>query len=60
LRKQIAKAENDIAILRNNLEFFGRSKNAEKLKEEFNVKIQQAGDDLIHLKNQLKMLQASA
>jgi len=60
LRKQIAKAENDIAILRNNLEFFGRSKNAEKLKEEFNVKIQQAGDDLLHLKSQLKMLQASA
>ena len=60
LRKQIAKAENDIAVLRNNLEFFGRSKNAEKLKEEFNIKIQQAGDDLLHLKNQLKMLQASA
>ncbi len=60
LRKQIAKAENDIAILRNNLEFFGRSKNAEKMKEEFHVKIQQAGDDLLHLKNQLKMLQASA
>lgn len=59
LRKQIAKAENDIAVLRNNLEFFGRSKNAEKLKEEFNVKIQQAGEDLVHLKNQLKMLQAS-
>jgi hypothetical protein len=60
LRKQIAKAENDIAILRNNLEFFARSKNAEKLREEFNAKIQQAGDDLMHLKNQLKMLQASA
>ncbi len=60
LRKQIAKAENDIAVLRNNLEFFGRSKNAEKLKEEFNIKIVQAGEDLLHLKNQLKMLQASA
>ncbi len=60
LRKQIAKAENDIAVLRNNLEFFGRSKNAEKLKEEFSIKIQQAGEDLLHLKNQLKMLQASA
>jgi len=60
LRKQIAKAENDIAILRNNLEFFGRSKNAEKMKEEFNVKIQQAGDEILHLKSQLKMLQASA
>ncbi len=59
LRKQIAKAENDIAVLRNNLEFFGRSKNAEKLKEEFNIKIQQAGEDLLHLKSQLKMLQTA-
>jgi hypothetical protein len=56
LRKQIAKAENDIAVLRNNLEFFGRSKNAEKLKEEFNVKIKQADEDLAHLKKQLQML----
>jgi len=59
LRKQIAKAENDIAILRNNLEFFGRSKNAEKFKEEFNAKITQAGTDLQHLKKQLQILQAS-
>jgi hypothetical protein len=56
LRKQIAKAENDIAVLRNNLEFFGRSKNAEKLKEEFNEKIKQADDELGHLKKQLQML----
>ncbi len=60
LRKQISKAENDIAILRNNLEFFGRSKNAERMKEEFNGKIQQASDDLLHLKKQLHMLQATA
>lgn len=56
LRKQIAKAENDIATLRNNLEFFGRSKNAEKLKEEFNEKIRLADEDLAHLKKQLQML----
>ncbi len=60
LRKQIAKAENDIATLRNNLEFFGRSKNAEKMKEEFNAKIKLADDEIIHLKKQLQMLQASA
>ncbi|MGC4021189.1 MAG: DUF349 domain-containing protein [Cyclobacteriaceae bacterium] len=59
LRKQIAKAENDIATLRNNLEFFGRSKNAEKLKEEFNDKIKQADEEIAHLKKQLRMLQAS-
>jgi len=56
LRKQITKAENDLAILRNNLEFFGRSKNAEKLKEEFNGKIEEAHQHLLQLKNQLKLL----
>ncbi len=56
LRKQIIKAENDLAVLRNNLEFFGRSKNAEKLKEEFNGKIEEAHQHLIQLKNQLKLL----
>lgn len=59
LRKQISKAENDIAVLRNNLEFFGRSKNAEKLKEEFNLKIVDAGEEIVQLKKQLKMLQAA-
>jgi len=56
LRKQITKAENDLAVLRNNLEFFGRSKNAEKLKEEFNGKIEEAHQHLVQLKNQLKLL----
>jgi hypothetical protein len=56
LRKQITKAENDLAVLRNNLEFFGRSKNAEKLKEEFNGKIEEAQQHLVQLKNQLKLL----
>lgn len=60
LRKQIAKAENDIATLRNNLEFFGRSKNAEKLKEEFNEKIRLADEDLAHLKKQLQMLHTAS
>jgi hypothetical protein len=58
LRKQITKAENDLATLRNNLEFFGRSKNAEKFKEEFNVKITEASDELAHLKKQLKLLKS--
>lgn len=60
LRKQIARAENDIATLRNNLEFFGRSKNAEKMKEEFSARIKQADEEIVHLKKQLQMLQASA
>ena len=56
LRKQITKAENDMAVLRNNLEFFGRSKNAEKLKQEFNGKIEEASQHLSELKKQLKLL----
>ncbi|MBS1488680.1 MAG: DUF349 domain-containing protein [Bacteroidetes bacterium] len=60
LRKQIAKAENDVAVLRNNLEFFGRSKNAEKMKEEFGIRIKEADDALLVLKKQLKMLRASS
>lgn len=56
IRKKIAKVENDIAVWRNNLEFFGRSKNADKYKEEFNEKINTATDSLKLLKEQLKLL----
>lgn len=56
IRKKISKVENDIAVWKNNLEFFGRSKNAEKVKDEFNDKIKEASDHLKQLKDQLKML----
>jgi hypothetical protein len=56
IRKKISKVENDIALWRNNLEFFGRSKNAEKVKDEFNDKIKEASDHLKQLKEQLKLL----
>lgn len=59
LRKKISKAENELATLRNNLEFFGRSKNADKMREEFNVKIAEAAKELDHLKQQLKILRAA-
>jgi hypothetical protein len=59
LRKRIQKAENDLAILKNNLEFFGRSKNAEKMKAEFNEKIEASAAELVQLKNQLKQLKAA-
>ena len=56
IRKRIVKVENDIALWRNNLEFFGRSKNADKVKDEFNEKIREATDHLKQLKGQLKLL----
>ncbi len=56
IRKKIMKVENDISLWRNNLEFFSRSQNAEKVREEFNEKIQSASDHLKQLKAQLRML----
>lgn len=56
IRKKINKVEEDIALWRNNLEFFGRSKNADKYKEEFNEKINAASEQLKQLKAQLKLL----
>ncbi len=56
IRKKISKVENDLAVLLNNLEFFGKSKNADKLKEEFNEKIKESNGHLLELKGQLKML----
>jgi hypothetical protein len=56
IRKKISKVENDIALWKNNLEFFSRSTNAEKVRDEFNEKIAEAADHLKHLKEQLKLL----
>lgn len=56
IRKKISKVENDIAVWRNNLEFFARAKNGEKVREEFNAKIEEAAGHLSDLKQQLKLL----
>ena len=56
LRRMISKLENDIALWRNNLEFFAESKKADKLREEFNKKIEEASAQLDELKEELKIL----
>lgn len=56
LKKQINHLENDIAVWKNNLEFFADSKKASKFKEEFNQKIEKAKEELKALKKQLRML----
>ena len=56
IRKKITKAENDIALWKNNLEFFGRSQNADKVRDEFNEKIKAATEHLKELKQQLRLL----
>ena len=56
LRRQISALENDISVWKNNIDFFAASKNADKLKEEFLVKIEKANDQLNSLKEQLKVI----
>ncbi len=56
LRRQVTKLENDINLWRNNLDFFAKSRTADKLKEEFNKKIDDAERELQEYKDQLKVL----
>lgn len=58
LRKKIAKVENDIALLRNNLEFFAKSKNANALRDDVNKQIAQAEMEMLDLKKQLKLIRS--
>jgi hypothetical protein len=56
LRRQITNLENDVNLWKNNIDFFAASKNADKLKKDFQVKIDKANEQLQSLKDQLKML----
>ena len=55
LKKQINQIENDISLWKNNIEFFANTKNAEKLKNEFNQKIIKAAEELERMKKQLRL-----
>ncbi|MEB2785540.1 DUF349 domain-containing protein [Algoriphagus persicinus] len=56
IRKQISELENNITLWRNNLEFFAASKTADKLKDQFDLKIQKAEEEIGKLKSKLSIL----
>lgn len=56
IRKQISELENSITLWKTNLEFFAASKTADKLKDQFDVKIQKAEDEIEKLKQKLSIL----
>ena len=56
LRRQISNLENDINLWNNNLDFFAASKNADKLKKDFLIKIDKASAQVKSLKEQLKVI----
>lgn len=56
IRKQITDLENSITLWRTNLDFFAASKTADKLREQFDVKIQKAEEEIDKLKKKLTIL----
>ncbi|PSL07657.1 DUF349 domain-containing protein [Cecembia rubra] len=56
IRKQISDLENNITLWKNNLEFFASSKTADKLKDQFDEKIQKAEKEIEKLKKKLSIL----
>ena len=56
IRRRMTQIENDLTIWQNNIEFFGRSKNGEKVRAEFEKKIVAAQKQLADLKHQLKIV----
>lgn len=60
IRKQISKVESDLALWKNNIEFFADSKTADKMKDEFQGKIESAKNQLKNLKQQLKIVRTAS
>ncbi|MFC5407805.1 DUF349 domain-containing protein [Larkinella bovis] len=56
IRRKMTTLENDIAVYNNNIEFFSRSKGADKLRADIDKKIQVAQKQLEELKHQLKVI----
>lgn len=56
IRKQISDLENSITLWKNNLEFFAASKTADKLKDQFDEKIQKAEREVEKLKKKLTII----
>jgi hypothetical protein len=51
--------EEEISLTRNNIEFFGHSKNAEKLKAEYMQKVLKAEKELKDLQDKIKLINAA-
>jgi len=58
LRREIQELENDVATLQTNLDFFGRSKNADQLRQEYQGRLDETRLRIDKLKKQLKQLRS--
>ncbi|MGM0581865.1 MAG: DUF349 domain-containing protein [Bacteroidota bacterium] len=58
IRKKIGDLQNDIVTWKNNMEFFASSKTADKVKKEFEEKIDEAEKEISLLKKQLRIVRS--
>jgi seryl-tRNA synthetase len=56
LLNKISELKNEVQVWENNIGFFAKSKNAEKLKSEFEEKIKNAKEEINKLKGKLEMV----
>ncbi|QNL23091.1 DUF349 domain-containing protein [Hyphobacterium sp. CCMP332] len=56
MRRQISKLQDNAVTLKNNMEFFASTKNAEKLKDDVQSKVDQAEEQIQKLKDKIKLL----
>ncbi len=59
IRRKIKSLEEEISLTLNNMEFFGMSKNAEKLKEEYMKKVEKGEKELKELQEKLRVIIAA-
>ena len=57
IRRKVTQLENDISLWQNNIEFFAKSKTSDRVKAEFERKINSAVAQLEELKHQLTIIQ---
>ncbi len=58
IRRQIKELEDNVNLWNTNLAFFANSKTADKLKKEFDEKIEKAEEQIIKLKKQLRLIRS--
>ncbi|WP_304234064.1 DUF349 domain-containing protein [Jiulongibacter sediminis] len=59
LRRKLKSLEDEINQLKTNIEFFGRSKGAEKIKAEYEKKISKAEDEAVKIKDKIDLIRAA-
>ncbi len=58
VRRKLNQAEDEVAVLRNNMGFFARSKNADSVRADFDNRIKAAEAQVAELKARLKLIRS--